>query len=107
MICELKTAAIKHNAAIWKRIADDLSQSSRRRSIVNLININKFTKDNETIIVPGKVLGDGDLSHKVTVAAWNFSESAIDKLNKTGSKTITINDLMKNNPSGKGVRIIG
>jgi large subunit ribosomal protein L18e len=74
---------------------------------VNLYKLNKYTKENETIIVPGKLLGTGEVDHKVTVAALSFSESAKEKLEKNKSTVYSIHELMKNNPKGKNVRIIG
>ena len=106
LIQELKKKANEHGVKIWKRIAEDLSKSSRSRRIVNLYKLDKNTKEGETIVVPGKVLGVGELNHKITVAAWSFSGNALEKINKVG-KAIPISDLLKENPKGKRIRIIG
>jgi len=106
LINDLKDLSRKENVKIWKRIADDLNKPTRQRREVNLRKINLHCKDNESIIVPGKVLSDGELKKKVTVAAWNFSAKAKEEINKVG-KTMTIRQLMKDNPKGKKVRIIG
>ncbi len=78
LIIELKKNSISHNSNLWKRIAKELSKPTRVRRIVNLSRINRHTKENENIIVPGKVLASGDLDHKLTIAAWQFSEQALD-----------------------------
>ncbi len=104
LIEELRMKSSKEKVRIWKRIADDLSYSTRRRREVNLYKINRYAKNKETIVVPGKVLGDGILDKHATVAAWQFSKSASEKL---GKNAITIQELMKENHKGKGVRIIG
>ena len=104
LIRELKKLAVKEKVNFWKRIADDLNRSTRERREVNIERINRVTKEGESIIVPGKVLSSGELDHKVDVAAFRFSENAKEKI--TG-KTRSIPDLMKENPKGKGVRIIG
>lgn len=106
LITELKKKASENGARIWKRIASDLEKPSRQRRIVNLYKINKFTKKDETVIIPGKVLGLGELNHKVTVAAWQFSDSAFEKINKIG-KAIQIFDLLKESPKGKKIKIMG
>jgi len=106
LIVELKSLSTKQEAPIWKRIANDLSKSTRNRRMVNLSKVQKIAKDNETLIVPGKVLSAGELTKKVTLSAWQFSELAKTKVNKVG-KAISIQDLMKSNPKGKGVRILG
>ena len=102
LIQELREAWKKNKASIWKKMAEELQKPTRQRRIVNIIRINKHTKPNETIIVPGKVLGTGSMDHKVKVAAWQFSDSAKQKVTP-----ITIQQLMKENPKGKDVRIIG
>ena len=103
LIQELKKTSTKEKVNIWKRVASDLSKPSRQRREVNLSSINKHSKAKEFVVVPGKVLGVGDLTHDVTVAAWQFSESAKKKV----KDALSIEELMKKNPKGKDVRIIG
>ena len=102
LIKNLEKLANKEKVKLWKVIAKELKKSTRRKREVNLFHINRVTKENDTIIVPGKVLGTGDVNHKVNVAAFQFSEAAKNKLN-----TMTIEELMKKNPKAKGVKIIG
>ncbi|MBM3200419.1 50S ribosomal protein L18e [Candidatus Woesearchaeota archaeon] len=106
LIANLRSLATKEKVDIWKRIADELEKPTRSRREVNLERISRNTKKGETIIVPGKVLAKGELEHSLKVAAWNFSETAKQKINKNG-KASSIQDLIKENPKGKGVRIIG
>jgi len=102
----LKKTAIDNDVAIWKRVATDLEAPTRRRRIVNVYKLDKYTKDNDTVIVPGKVLGSGELSKKIVVAAYTFSEQALQKINAKG-KAITIKELVEKNPKGNKVRIMG
>ena len=106
LINELKKKSLEEKVKIWKRIAQDLEKPTRQRRVVNLSSFDTCTKENEIIIVPGKVLGSGEVNHKITVAAYAFSGSAIDKINKNG-KALSITELMKENPKGSKVRIIG
>ena len=106
LILELKMLSSKEKVNIWKRIAYELKRAKSTWRAVNISKINKYTKENESVIVPGKVLATGDLDHKVNVAAFNFSQSAEEKINKIG-KAILIKDLIKQNPKGNGLRIIG
>lgn len=103
LVTELKKTSTAKKANIWKAVADELLKPTRKMREVNLDKINRVTKANDVIIVPGKVLGKGNIDHKVTVAALNFSESAKQKL----KEVLTINELMKKNPKGSGVKIIG
>ncbi|MEK6839465.1 MAG: 50S ribosomal protein L18e [Nanoarchaeota archaeon] len=102
LIQELREASKKNKADIWKVIAKELEKPTRRRREVNILRINRHTKANETIVVPGKVLATGDMDHKVKVAAWQFSEAARSKV-----QAMSIPELIKENPKGKDVRIIG
>ncbi|AJF62959.1 MAG: 50S ribosomal protein L18e [archaeon GW2011_AR20] len=106
LIIELRKLSNKQKVNLWKRIADDLEKPTRKRREANLYRINKYTKQGETALIPGKVLSLGDLDKKLTVAAYRFSNQAKEKINKIG-KAITIRELIKENPKGKKIRIIG
>jgi large subunit ribosomal protein L18e len=102
----LKKLLIDKKVKLWKRVAEDLESSTRRHRIVNVYKLAKSAKENETIIVPGKVLGTGDISSAFTVAAYKFSDEAAKKISEKG-KAISIEELMKKNPTAKNVRILG
>ena len=106
LIKELKTLAIEKQVDLWKRVATDLERPTRQRRVVNISRINTFTIPDEIVIVPGKVLSGGELDHPVTVAALNFSENAGKKIAVKG-KVMSIQELIRQNPEGKKVRIIG
>jgi len=57
--------------------------------------------------VPGKVLGTGEISKKITIAAHTFSSSACDKILNAKGEILTISELIKKNPKGSKVRILG
>ena len=76
LISELKKVAATQKAGVWSRIAEDLSKPTRSRRAVNTSRINRTTAADETIIVPGKVLGAGPGDHSITVAAFSFSAGA-------------------------------
>lgn len=107
LIGELKKRSNEQSVNLWKRIALDLEKPTRQRRVVNLSRINRHTKENEVIVVPGKVLGAGDLDHKLTISAYQFSDQAKYKLEKAGSKVVSLLDLSKEKPNGKKIRIIG
>lgn len=92
--------------AIWKDVAEKLSRSTRSRVEVNVSEINRHSKDGETVVVPGVVLSAGTISKKVNVAAWKFSGSAKEKIKDAGGKVWTIEQLKKENPKGTDVRIM-
>ena len=107
LIQELKKRGSEQSANLWKRVAMDLEKPTRQRRAVNLSRIDRYTKENEIIVVPGKVLGSGDLNHKLTIAAYQFSEGALEKLEKAGANVVSLLELSKESPDGKRIKIIG
>ncbi|HIQ03094.1 MAG TPA: 50S ribosomal protein L18e [Desulfurococcales archaeon] len=102
----LRKIARENKAPIWKDIAERLERPRRQRIVVNISKINRYTKEGDVVVVPGKVLGMGSLNHPVTVAAIAFSSSAIEKIVKAGGKCLHIAELALNNPKGSNVKII-
>jgi large subunit ribosomal protein L18e len=83
-------------------LASLLSSPTRKRVKKNLHEINEQAEEGETLIVPGKVLGIGELKKKVDIIALSFSESAIKKLDRQKIKTSTIKEEI-----GKGKKLEG
>jgi len=103
----LKKQSRESKAKIWKSIAELLAKSRRKRIAVNLSRLNRYTEKNETVVVPGKVLGAGEIDHPITVAAFVFSQKAMEKIRKARGKCLSIIELVKKNPKGSKVKIIG
>jgi large subunit ribosomal protein L18e len=95
----------KTKRRIWKQISKKLSGARSGRIEANLYRINKKTKENDVIVIPGKVLANGDLDHKITIACLEFSKSAQQKIEDSGSKVISIDELLQQNPEGKNIKI--
>ena len=104
LIRDLKKVSREEKVDIWKAVAFQLEASTRQRRNINLSKIDKYAKEQETLVVPGKVLGTGNTVKPITIAAFQFSASAKQKL---GSKAISIPSLLQKNPKGKHVRILG
>lgn len=103
----LEKKSKENKAPIWKSIAKLLSSSRRLMKRVNISKIARYAKEGEIVAVPGKVLGTGSLNNKLTVAAYKFSEQARRKILKAGGECISFYELLKRNPKGKNVRILG
>ncbi len=106
LIFDLKAKSRDQNVGFWRDIAFRLEKPDRHYAQVNVSKLNRYTKDNEIVIVPGKVLGTGVIDHPVTVAALNFSLTAEELITAANGKCISIEQLMQTTPAGKGVRII-
>jgi len=90
----------------WKKVVYELAKPRRRRIEVNLTKLDVYGNDGTTILVPGKVLGAGNLTKKITVAAFSFSTSAKKLIEASGGKAITISELLMSNKDGKDVVIL-
>ena len=107
MVKDLKQASKKNEAPIWSKLADLAIKPSSAKRVVNLSRINKTTKDNDILFVPGKVLGTGNISHKITLSSFSMSVTAAKKIIQTGGSIITYSDMIKKFPTGKDVMIFG
>jgi large subunit ribosomal protein L18e len=107
LIFDLKKASRENNAPIWRDIAKRLEKPSRVWAEVNISRLSLYTKKGETLIIPGKLLGAGDIDYPVTVAAFKATKGAAEKITAAGGSVLTIPQLITDNPKGKGVRIMG
>ncbi|MGI0065722.1 MAG: 50S ribosomal protein L18e [Nitrosotalea sp.] len=107
MVKTLRGASKKNNAPIWERLADLALKPTRAKRTMNLGQLDKFVADNDVIVVPGKVLGTGNLSHKITLCSFSISTTGAKKVTQSGGKILDISEIIKNHPTGKGVKIIG
>ena len=91
-------------AALWNDLAKRLYKN--KRASINLSQINRNTKENDIIAVPGKVLGTGMINHPLKVAALNFSKKAREKINNVGGECLTLPELVNRNIKSSDIKII-
>ena len=103
---DLYKLSSENKSNIWRRVADDLMVPTREKKLVNLFKIDMYAKEGDVILVPGKVLGTGDISKKVTVSAFSFSKSAVEKIKTAKGNVLSIQELIQKNPKGKDVRLM-
>lgn len=94
---KLKELIIRLKKQKKLEIADLLARPKRKAVAVNIDRLNKEAKDTDIIIIPGKVLGKGNLEHKLTLAAFSFSQEAREKLKNC--KIISIEEAARNKDS--------
>jgi large subunit ribosomal protein L18e len=102
----LRKASRSNNAEIWRTISDSLSAPSRKSVAINLGKIDKLTQKGDFVAIPGKVLGFGNVSKRIDVAALSFSQTARAKISQAGGKAVPLEVLLKLNPRGRGVKIL-
>ena len=107
LVQKLYSQSTEKKVAIWKNLAQRLDKPNRNYAKVNLNRLDRNTQKGDTVVVPGKVLGAGELDHTVTVAAISWSETAKSKIEAASGRILTINEVVDENPKGSGIRIIG
>ena len=97
LVVALEKTAKKNKAAVFKDLASYLQKPRRQATSVDLWKLNKMAakfKD-KTLVVPGKVLGTGELTETFSLAAFAYSESAKAKLEKAKIKPLGLNDILE------------
>ncbi len=107
LIKKLKDKSRTNGVKIWKDIALRLTKPHRIHPEVNVYKLDRNTTNNDTVLIPGNVLGVGSLSHKLTVSAFHFTETAKKKITQAKGKCIPILELAEINPKGSNVKIMG
>ena len=107
MAKDLKKASAKNDAPIWAKLAEYALKPSVARRDINLYRIGQLTKENDIVVFPGKVLGTGNIPHKITLCSFSISNSAAMKVIENGGKIISYSELIEKNPTGKGVVLLG
>jgi len=105
LIVELRRAARSNQAPIWSTVAERLERSRHGVLPVNVGHLERLTESGETVLVPGKLLAEGRLSKKLTVAAFAYSKEARTKIHAAGGVAISVHDLLRTKPDGAGVRL--
>jgi large subunit ribosomal protein L18e len=93
-------------SGFWRSVEELLSRPRSSRVEVNLDKIARLTGPGDRVVVPGKVLGRGSISHSVTLAALSFSSTAISKLRNAGCTVMRIDEFARIEPKGSGVKMI-
>jgi large subunit ribosomal protein L18e len=107
VIRELRAAARSHDAPLWASVADGLERARHPSRPVSIGHLERIAASEETVVVPGKVLSDGSLSKRLTVAAFAYSTEARAKIHAAGGTALSLHDLLKAKPDGAGVRLVG
>ncbi|MCL4381913.1 50S ribosomal protein L18e [Candidatus Marsarchaeota archaeon] len=91
---------------LWRKLYKETATTSRTRNEVNIFKINKCSANEDRVIVPGKILGEGKMDHPVTITAMEFTKKGLQELQKANCKIININELYADMKSSKKVKII-
>ncbi len=87
-------SADQKQGKVWNRVNELLLVPSRERISVNIYKINKNTKEGDVIVVPGKVLSTGEMDHKISIAALEYSAAAAEKMKKSGCSLMDLKSII-------------
>ncbi len=89
-------------------LSDELDTSRRRRVDINVFKLELLAKrhKDKVFLVPGTILGYGEIKTPVNVYAFKYSESAKLKIENAKGKLGTFEDLLKTNIERKDVMIL-
>jgi len=102
----LRKAATANSANIWRAVAELVERPRRSRVVVNVGKLNRVANDGDVVIIPGKLLGGGELKKRVVVAAVGVTPKAWKKVVEAGGEVLTIPELVRRNPRGSSVKIV-
>ena len=105
LIGDLKDQSRSTGSALWRDVALRLEKSRSNWAEPNLSRLSRHAADEDVVLIPGKLLGSGDVAGKPSVAAYSVSTGARSKIEAAGGRVLTIRELMNENPDGKGVRL--
>ncbi|MBX8637966.1 MAG: 50S ribosomal protein L18e [Thermoplasmata archaeon] len=106
LVENLYTISAKEKSPVWRDVAMRLEKPIGNRAVINLARLDRYTKEGDVIVVPGKILGMGRMSKKITVSAYMLSSSAVAKLEKAGCKLYDLQSLARDNPKGSGIKLM-
>ncbi len=107
LINDLANAGRDNEAPIWRDVALRLAKPSRNWAQVNVSKVDEHVRDGENALIPGKLLGAGDIGRAVTVVCYNASSTARAKIEAAGGKVLTMSEGANAFPKGEKCRILG
>lgn len=105
-IWAVRAAYKRSKAPIWLKLRK-LLESSGPKHEVDLAKLSKLTEHGDIVIVPGKVLGMGNMDHNITLCAFSLSENAARKIVDADGKIFSVKEFVEEYPEGRKVKIIG
>jgi large subunit ribosomal protein L18e len=102
----LERAAKENHADIWRQASMMLSSTKAQRVEISLGRMSRIAEAGSTLLVPGKVLGDGILDKKLVVGAFSFSTTARTKIEAAGGSALSLEQLVKKHPKGSGIKLV-
>jgi large subunit ribosomal protein L18e len=108
LIRALTTKAVKDDQPMWQKIAKTLSAPRRNQVSVNVQKLSRLSKaaPKKTLIVCGKVLSGGLIAESVDVVAFEYSASAVQKIEAAKGKAMLLSEWMNGKPKIENTMLV-
>jgi large subunit ribosomal protein L18e len=90
----------------WLKVADILSRPRKKKSVINLLDLDKIVKDEKGVLFPGKILSQGEFTKKTKIVALGFSDEAKRKLLNSKCEVVLIEEEINKNPKMKDLKLV-
>jgi large subunit ribosomal protein L18e len=101
LVASLEQKSRKDKKALWKDLAERIGKPTRHNVTVSIAKLDSMAKLNKgkILVVPGKILSDGELTEKVTIVGVTASEKATEKISQSGEFIFLKDFIQKGDPS--------
>jgi large subunit ribosomal protein L18e len=104
---KLESVPKEQNKTFWIGIIEMISRPNSRRPVVNVGKISQLTKENDVVLIPGKILGGGLVDHAITVGALFMSKAAGKKIATAGGSVLNLVEFAEKYADGSGIIVMG
>jgi len=86
LVASLEKTSRKTKKKIWKDLAERIEKPTRNNTVINVDKLDKLANQfkGKVLVVPGKVLSQGEINTKAKVVAISASARAIEKISEKG-----------------------
>ena len=98
---------LSRRSRFWRAVLRFLERAKRRQHVVNVYELERLKTGSGRVLVVGKLLGSGSLHRRLTVVAFDFSETAYRKVVEAGGRPIYLRDFLRESPDTSGFTIVG
>jgi len=108
MIIALRKKGRTEDKKYLVELSDLLDTGRRRRAKVNVFKLDLLAKrhKDKVFVVPGTILGYGELSLPINVYAFKYSKAAVDKIKLAKGSAKSFDELLKSDVARKDVMIL-
>lgn len=102
----LLNALRKAKRPVWSDVAKRLRKPRRVRAEVTLSRLDKVTTENQLVVVPGRIVSTGQVTHKMTVGYFAATKSALVRLKQAGVNALPLSQFLQKHGQEKSIKIV-